>query len=99
MGGGQRLFIDAYIDADSAEPVECAYDVSERVGFDADQESGNDSEAEIPIQPSAAIACCIQLAEFIAHHSNCDKETRALAKVAKFVRNECIQRRTQTTIS
>ncbi|CEG42834.1 uncharacterized protein PHALS_13076 [Plasmopara halstedii] len=38
--------IDAYIDADSAEPIECAQDVIERVGPDADQDGDNDSEAE-----------------------------------------------------
>ncbi|KAL7998182.1 hypothetical protein Plhal703r1_c30g0118991 [Plasmopara halstedii] len=33
---------DAYIDADSAEPFECAQDVTERVGLDVNQESDND---------------------------------------------------------
>ncbi|KAL7693474.1 hypothetical protein Plhal304r1_c004g0018021 [Plasmopara halstedii] len=74
--------VDAYIDADSAEPVKCAQDVIERVGLDADQESDKNLEAEAPIQLSAALACCVKLAEFIARLPNCDEETRDLAKMA-----------------
>ncbi|KAL7996460.1 hypothetical protein Plhal703r1_c39g0137321 [Plasmopara halstedii] len=61
-------------------------DVIERVGLDANQDLDNDLEAEAPIRPSATLACCVKLAEFIARHSNYNEKTRALAKVAEFAR-------------